>query len=107
MQATEQKRIRFYPNPQPPVPPPANPIDFTLLSALVMKIRDPVTGAVSTVTMVPNLADGNPINMYADYVTLSTDFPVAGTYTLQITATFTDGTVLKTPEKLFSVGPSL
>jgi hypothetical protein len=44
---------------------------------------------------------------YAYRLTQATDFPVGGTYNLQLIATFTDGTVLKSPIQSFTVGWSM
>lgn len=108
MTVGELKGILFWANPQPPVAPPANPVSFANLAAIFLKIWNPHTGIVTTQAMTAVVPDTNiPVGHYAVYVAQVGDFPVAGTYLLEIVATWTDGTVRKTPEKLFSVGPSL
>ena len=59
------------------------------------------TGIRHVVTATPSEDGSN-----ATYSTLATDFPLAGTYTLQMQATFT-GEVLYSSEFSLTVGPRL
>jgi hypothetical protein len=67
----------------------------------ILEVRSPYD-VLSTLSLLVS-GDGT----YAYRLTLATDFPVGGTYNLQLIATFTDGTILKSPVQSLDVGWSL
>lgn len=105
MIAGEQKLLVVYPNSQDPLNPSTSPLSLAG-ATVTLKIRQP-TGATKTWSMVIVSTDSNPVNHYAYYRTLSTDFPKAGAYILQVFGTFSDGSSLKMPQVIEEVGASL
>lgn len=95
------KTIQYFPNPQPPSPPAANPVSLTGLT-VTMKIQRPDTGAVNVVTMTVS-SDGTN----ATYATQAGDFPVPGNYILQFFAASGTSLLWKSDEVSQLVGSSL
>ncbi len=94
------KVIQYFPNPQPPARPAANPVSLTGLT-VVMKIQQP-GGSVITDAMT---VSGDGTN--ATYSTVSTDFPVLGNYALQWFASSGSTLLLKSDQVVIYVGASL
>ena len=103
MIAGEQKVLVFYPNPQPPHLAP-NPKSLAG-GTVTLKIA-PLGGPTSIVNMTISATDPNPVNHYAFYRNLSSDF-AAGDYNLQVEGVWPDGTDLKVPMFSLTVGRSL
>ena len=82
------------------LPAPTNPPSLGG-STCALEVRTPYDTIYSLSLTVSG--DGT----YAYRLTQATDFPIGGTYNLQLIATFTDGTVLKSPIQEFTVGWSL
>ncbi len=94
------KTIQYFPNPQPPSQPAANPVSLTG-ATVTMKVQRPDTGSVRSVNMT---VSGDGTN--AIYLTVADDFPVAGNYVLQWCASFPGGMILKSDQISVQVGTS-
>ena len=79
-------------------PLPVPPINI-LTATTVLNVYWPNGSTQTTLAMTPD-----PTGLYAQRLTLATDFPMPGEYELILVSTFPDGTVLKSLPFVLTVG---